>query len=135
MGREATPEIAELRPLGAQIAADCDRRDAADLDARIAQLEHRTDRLIDALSSRDVIGQAKGVLMSCLAIDADAAFQRLWDLSHAADVQIVELASTLIDRVCLRGPACTEGQRAITEMLDQLAVTNPASPTTRPDPA
>ena len=135
MGREATPEIGELRPLAAQGTDDCDRRDAADLEARIAQLERRMDRLIDALSSRDVIGQAKGVLMSYLAIDADAAFQRLWELARAADVQVVELASAFVDRVCARGPACAEDQRATTEMLDQLAVTNPASPTTRPDPA
>ncbi|HEY2224503.1 ANTAR domain-containing protein [Actinomycetospora sp.] len=126
MGREATPEIAELRRLAAHVAAGCDCRDAAELDARIAQLEHRVDGLIDTLLSRDVIGQAKGVLMSHLAVDADAAFERLRELSRVAGVEVAELSSAFVGQVRAHGPACAEDRRAITELLDQLAVTVPA---------
>ncbi|HEY2192971.1 MAG TPA: ANTAR domain-containing protein [Actinomycetospora sp.] len=98
-----------------------------DLESRIAQLEHRVDGLIDALRSRDVIGQAKGVLISHDAADADAAFERLWELSRAADVEVVELASAFVAQVQARAPSCAQDRRAITEILDQLAVTVSAS--------
>jgi ANTAR domain len=134
MGREATPDVAGLRRLAGRVAAEMDRRDVLDLDARIAQLERRVDGLIDALRCRDVIGQAKGVLMSHDAIDADAAFERLRELSRAAGVEVVELASAFVGQVRARGPVCAGDRRTIDEILDQLTATVPTRPATGTDP-
>ena len=127
MGRDATPDVAELRRLAGRVAADMDRRDVPDPDARIAQLDRRVDGLIDALRCRDVIGQAKGVLMSHHALDADAAFDRLRELSRTADVEVVELASAFVDQVRARGPVCAGDRRAIDERWDQLTATAPTT--------
>ncbi len=45
MGPDATPDVAELRRLAGRVAAESDRRDVLDLDARIDQLERRVDGL------------------------------------------------------------------------------------------
>jgi hypothetical protein len=134
MGPDATPDVAELRRLAGRVAAESDRRDALDLDARIDQLERRVDGLIDALRSRDVIGQAEGVLMSHHAIDADAAFERMRELSRTAGGDLVELASAFVGQVRARGPACAEDRRAIDEIVDQLAATTPTRPATGAEP-
>jgi hypothetical protein len=125
MGRDATPDVAELRRLAGRVAADMDRRDVLDLEARIAQLERQVDGLIDALRCREVIGQAEGVLMSHYAIDPDAAFERLRELARAANVEIVELASAFVGQVRTRGPVCAGDHRTINEILEQLTETGP----------
>jgi hypothetical protein len=119
----STPDVADLQRLAVDVAAESGRRDVFDLDSRVAQLERRVDGLIDALQSRDVIGQAEGVLISHHAIDANAAFERLRELSRAADVEVVELASAFVGQVQARAPACAEDRRAIIEILDQLVAT------------
>ena len=45
----------------------------------------------DALASRDIIGQAKGMLMERHQIDADEAFNRLRQLSQKSNTPIAEL--------------------------------------------
>lgn len=60
-------------------------------DLRVSQLEQ-------ALSSRDVIGQAKGILMERRGITADEAFDTLRRASQALNVKLAEVAQTLVDR-------------------------------------
>ncbi|WP_232717817.1 GAF and ANTAR domain-containing protein [Gordonia metallireducens] len=48
-----------------------------------------------ALSSRDVIGQAKGMIMERFAVDADRAFDLLRKLSQSSQKSVVEVARQL----------------------------------------
>ncbi|MCV7435100.1 GAF and ANTAR domain-containing protein [Mycolicibacterium bacteremicum] len=49
-----------------------------------------------ALASRDGIGQAKGILMERLGVDADAAFGLLVKLSQDSNVKLVDVARKLV---------------------------------------
>jgi hypothetical protein len=62
---------------------------AADLE--VAQLRQ-------ALSSRDVIGQAKGILMERRRISADEAFDVLRSASQSLNVKLTQVAATLVER-------------------------------------
>ncbi|GAB88601.1 GAF and ANTAR domain-containing protein [Gordonia rhizosphera] len=55
------------------------------------------EQLRAALSSRDLIGQAKGMLMERFRIDADAAFLLLSRLSQDSNTKLVEVATRIID--------------------------------------
>jgi transcriptional regulator with GAF, ATPase, and Fis domain len=50
-----------------------------------------------ALSSRDLIGQAKGILMYAHRIDADTAFRRLVERSKATNTKLVEIARAVAE--------------------------------------
>lgn len=58
----------------------------------------RQAELRRAIDSRDVIGQAKGILMSRQGITADEAFALLSRTSQDLNVKLVDLARTLTDR-------------------------------------
>lgn len=64
--------------------------------AELAELE-RT-HLLRAISSRDVIGQAKGILMARQKISADEAFDLLRRTSQHRNVKLVDLATILAGR-------------------------------------
>lgn len=49
-----------------------------------------------ALASRDIIGQAEGILMERFDISAVAAFELLQKLSQDSNVKIAEIAAKLI---------------------------------------
>jgi len=49
-----------------------------------------------ALASRDIIGQAKGIIMERFGVDAVAAFELLRKLSQENNVKLVDVASRLI---------------------------------------
>ena len=55
----------------------------------------RTDQLHEAISRRDVIGQAKGILMERYRISGDAAFAILSQASQATNVKLAEVARHL----------------------------------------
>jgi GAF domain-containing protein len=55
----------------------------------------RTGQLHDALDNRDVIGQAKGILMERHGITADAAFGVLSRVSQAENMKLAEIARHL----------------------------------------
>ncbi|MET0132646.1 MAG: GAF and ANTAR domain-containing protein [Kibdelosporangium sp.] len=57
-----------------------------------------TQRLLDALDSRDAIGQAKGILMARRGISAQEAFDVLRRTSQQINVKLRELAQTLTER-------------------------------------
>jgi GAF domain-containing protein len=69
----------------------------AAVQARTAA-ELRESQLREALRSRDVIGQAKGVLMERRGLSADEAFDVLRRTSQDLNVKLREVAETLVTR-------------------------------------
>lgn len=64
--------------------------------AAVALLDaQRADQLRRALSSRDVIGQAKGVLMERHRITADAAFAMLTEASKNTNRKVTDIAESI----------------------------------------
>jgi GAF domain-containing protein len=50
-----------------------------------------------ALESRDLIGQAKGILMYANRVDADAAFRLLAERSKATNTKLVDIARSVVE--------------------------------------
>jgi GAF domain-containing protein len=73
----------------------------ADLLRRSREL---VEQLKTALQSRDVIGQAKGILMEREGIDSDQAFQMLITASQRANVKLRDVAEELVLRSRDKGP-------------------------------
>jgi hypothetical protein len=89
-GDETTRDLAFLLATHASVAM-------ANTEAvRLAEL--RETQFRRALESRDVIGQAKGILMNRRGIDADTAFDLLRKTSQDLNVKLVTLANTLATR-------------------------------------
>ncbi|ODU07144.1 MAG: hypothetical protein ABS81_02245 [Pseudonocardia sp. SCN 72-86] len=65
-------------------------------DAETAARENRNLR--EALRNRDLIGQAKGILMEREGIDEDAAFAILRSVSQRMNVKLSDVARTVADR-------------------------------------
>ena len=66
--------------------------------AAIALAEaQRTDQLHTALANRDVIGQAKGILMERHRITADAAFSYLSQASQDVNMKLTSVARHLVE--------------------------------------
>jgi GAF domain-containing protein len=63
----------------------------------------RAGQLHDALHNRDVIGQAKGILMERHGITADAAFSVLARVSQAGNMKLAEIARHLVQTGKLPG--------------------------------
>jgi len=61
------------------------------------RLLRRDDQFRSALATRDIIGQAKGMLMERFKIDAVEAFDLLTRLSQETNIKIADLAQRLID--------------------------------------
>jgi PAS domain-containing protein len=101
-GRPALAEPAQVRY--AAIFAD-----AAVLllreHATVAELRQQEAQLRDALTSRAVIDQAKGILMARQGVDADGAFAELARRSQHANVKLREVARELVQEVTRSGPA------------------------------
>jgi GAF domain-containing protein len=55
------------------------------------------EQLQSALSSRDLIGQAKGIIMERYNVDAIRAFDMLRELSQSGNVKLVDIAKQVID--------------------------------------
>ncbi|WP_197378563.1 GAF and ANTAR domain-containing protein [Mycolicibacterium mengxianglii] len=55
------------------------------------------EQLQSALTSRDLIGQAKGIIMERYRVDAVRAFEMLRQLSQSSNVKLVEIAEQVID--------------------------------------
>jgi hypothetical protein len=68
-----------------------------DHDQRLGSLLAENEQLRTALQSRDVIGQAKGMLMERYDIDANAAFRLMVKLSQDSNTKVVEIASYLVE--------------------------------------
>jgi GAF domain-containing protein len=57
----------------------------------------RQEQFRSALASRDLIGQAKGMIMERYRVDAVRAFELLKQLSQRSNTKLVEVAQKLID--------------------------------------
>ena len=88
--------FAEAEPMGELFArqAGITLANATAFD-RAAQLA--TDLSV-ALEHRDVIGQAKGILMAHQRIDADAAFVLLRQASQRSNIKLYDLARQVVER-------------------------------------
>jgi len=84
------------RDLALILAAHASTALAGTLAATSAELE--TAQLRQALQSRDVIGQAKGILMERRGISADEAFDVLRRASQSLNIKLTTVAQTLVDR-------------------------------------
>jgi ANTAR domain-containing protein/GAF domain-containing protein len=76
---------------GAQLAATLQSVDAYKSAATLAR------NMAEAMRSRAVIEQAKGILMADEHITADEAFQRLAKLSQTANLKLRDVARRLVD--------------------------------------
>jgi hypothetical protein len=62
----------------------------------------RENQFRSALASRDLIGQAKGMLMERFSIDATHAFSLLTRLSQESNARVVDVAGKIIDAEAAR---------------------------------
>ena len=73
-----------------------------DLDSRVAQLEAEIAQLRDALTRRQQIGVATGLLAQRFAISPERAWTLLVRLSQNSHVKVREIAQAVIDAHCGR---------------------------------
>ena len=71
-----------------------------DLDSRVAQLEAEVAQLRDALTRRQQIGVATGLLAQRFAISPERAWSLLVRLSQNSHVKVREIAQALTDAHC-----------------------------------
>jgi AmiR/NasT family two-component response regulator len=71
---------------------------------RAAQLEVEIEHLRRAVASRDVIGQAKGILMERYKVTADEAFALLVHASQHQNVRVADLSALLAETGEWQGP-------------------------------
>ncbi|WP_239154848.1 ANTAR domain-containing response regulator [Amycolatopsis sp. FDAARGOS 1241] len=64
----------------------------------VTRAELEVAHLRKAIASRDVIGQAKGIIMARRGVSADEAFDLLRHTSQDLNIKLAELARTLTDR-------------------------------------
>src|SRR5437588_8338709 len=87
------------------------RTDRDDLTAVVQQLTDKVAGLEEALLSRDVIGQAKGILMERLHLTSDLAFEELRSVSQKYNRKVRELAADLAETGAWPPAVNTNGQR------------------------
>jgi AmiR/NasT family two-component response regulator len=100
LGEEALRPARLLAALAAAAVTATMARD--DLQRQVAQLEQ-------ALQSRDVIGQAKGILMLQSGLGPDEAFTLLVRASQRENRKLRDIAQDIADRA--RRPAANGGSR------------------------
>jgi len=84
-----------------QHIAEAERRDdlhVHELQRRDELYAHETDMIREALETRDIIGQAKGVVMAALSCSADEAFHLLRQQSQHENRKLVEVAVEVAKR-------------------------------------
>lgn len=64
---------------------------------RLTPRWRRDQEFRTALASRDIIGQAKGMVMERFTIDASQAFELLKRLSQTSNTPVVEVARQLVE--------------------------------------
>ncbi|EFL07584.1 response regulator receiver/ANTAR domain-containing protein [Streptomyces sp. AA4] len=100
---EADRDVVQLLASHATLAV-------AETDA-VTRSELNQAQLRRALDSRDVIGQAKGIIMARRGLDAEEAFDLLRRTSQQLNVKLVHLAGTLASRHDeLDGPGAQLGE-------------------------
>ncbi len=64
-------------------------------------------QLNEALQSRAVIDQAKGILMVTQGGSADEAFEKIKSISQTTNIKVRELAQQIVDDTVAKGPAAS----------------------------
>ncbi len=75
------------------------------------------EQLQSALTTRDRIGQAKGIIMERYGIDDVAAFEMLKRLSQDSNVRLADIAQQVIDTRSSRWRAATPNRRSLHDMF------------------
>jgi AmiR/NasT family two-component response regulator len=65
-------------------------------DGEVGRLQLEVSQLQQALATRDLIGQAKGVLMATEALSADEAFRRMVRESQRTNRKLTEIAAEVV---------------------------------------
>ncbi|MBB3604411.1 transcriptional regulator with GAF, ATPase, and Fis domain [Mycolicibacterium sp. BK556] len=78
----------QTRQLGSLLAAH---------SALVWDAAQREVQFQEALASRDIIGQAKGMIMERYTMNADRAFEMLRQLSHDTNVPLAAVAAKIVD--------------------------------------
>jgi ribosomal protein S13 len=101
-------------------------RSRHDVNAQVKRQAQRTDHLRAALLNRDVIGQAKGIIMERYNIDADAAFSTLKRISQAQNMKLHEVArnDAAIIKLNVRGQQAA-GPRIVRAATSHARATRP----------
>lgn len=89
--RELDAKLLELYTTAVEAALRADRRYRAARD--------HAGRLREALTSRAVIDQAKGIIMAARRVDADTAFAALVEQSQRENAKLRELADRFVNRM------------------------------------
>jgi AmiR/NasT family two-component response regulator len=95
VGQEAQVETERVR----RVHDDAMSTAQAAFDDAMQEAETNTQR---ALESRDLIGQAKGIIMVTMHCDADRAFQLLVRQSQAENRKLVDVARAIASSVSRR---------------------------------
>jgi len=103
---------AEMQRLDERNIAETGRRDdlhMQEIHRRDDLHAHELDLIRDALETRDVIGQAKGVIMTTLSCSPDEAFNLLRQQSQHENRKLVVVAHEIANRAWQRPPPPKEG--------------------------
>lgn len=71
---------------------------AAELERCVAEASEQREQFARALVSRDVIGQAKGIMMVRWRLDADEAFEMLLDASNHGGRRLHDVARSVVEQ-------------------------------------
>lgn len=85
-------------PNGPRYIAALDR-----VTERLREVTERVEHLTIAIENRDVIGQAKGILMERYGLSGDQAFEVLVSVSSTTNTKLHQVAADLITTRTLRG--------------------------------
>ncbi|GAA4926009.1 ANTAR domain-containing protein [Actinomycetospora succinea] len=117
-------QLATAGPMWASLNLYAAEADVFDLEARLtaglfgvqaAMLLHGSEQAVHlgkAVDSRDVIGQAKGILMERFVVDETEAFQMLVESSQSTNLKLVDVARWLVGEVKRRRARRTPGEGA-----------------------
>jgi len=105
----------EMERRDQQHIAEAERRDelhVQELHRRDDLHAHELEMIRDALETRDIVGQAKGVIMAALSCSPDEAFQLLRQQSQHENRKLVEVAADIAGRASSRvdGPYRPPGE-------------------------
>ncbi|MEJ2860106.1 GAF and ANTAR domain-containing protein [Actinomycetospora flava] len=128
-------QLATAGPMRASLNLYAAEPDVFDLEARLtaglfgvqaAMLLHGSEQAVHlgrAVDSRDVIGQAKGILMERFVVDETEAFQMLVESSQSTNLKLVDVARWLVGEVNRRRArrASTDGAKVDGARIDAAA--------------
>jgi hypothetical protein len=90
--------LAPSAPTPAEAAPQDENTTIDGLEAQLEKLIALVGHLRVALESRDVIGQAKGIIMASTGCNADEAFALLVAQSQAENRKVIAIATSLVAR-------------------------------------